>query len=69
MSRTIIATYRDGAKATLEGTVQGAHRWIRFSAEDLEAAQRVLSKRLSAPRFVCWWSQQSAENAIKGALP
>ena len=68
MSRTITATYRDGAEAMLEGTTQEAHRWMRFSAEDLETAQRVLSKRPSAPRYVCWWSQQSAENAIKGAL-
>ena len=52
----------------LEDTTQEAHRWLRFSAEDLHTAQWVLSKRSSAPRHVCWWSQQSAENAIKGAL-
>ncbi len=68
MSQTITATYRDGAEVTLEGMAQEAHRWMRFSVEDLEAAQRVLSKRSSAPRYVCWWSQQSVENAIKGAL-
>ena len=48
--------------------VQEARRWLQFSAEDLEVAQRLLKDRLSAPRHVCWLSQQAAENALKAAL-
>ena len=48
--------------------VQEALRWLRFSAEDLDVAQRLLADRSSAPRFVCWLSQQSAEKALKAAL-
>ena len=48
--------------------VQEALRWLRFSAEDLDVAQRLLEDRSSAPRFVCWLSQQSAEKALKAAL-
>ena len=48
--------------------VQEALRWLRFSAEDLDVAQRLLADRSSAPRFVCWLSQQAAEKALKAAL-
>ena len=48
--------------------VQEALRWLRFSAEDLDVAQRLLADRSSAPRFVCWHSQQAAEKALKAAL-
>ena len=48
--------------------VQEAQRWLRFAAEDLDAAQRLLADRASAPRHVCWHSQQAAERALKAAL-
>lgn len=48
--------------------VQEALRWLRFSVEDLDVAQRLLADRSSAPRFVCWLSQQAAEKALKAAL-
>lgn len=48
--------------------VQEARRWLQFSAEDLDVAQRLLTDRLSAPRHVCWLSQQAAEKALKAAL-
>ena len=48
--------------------VQEALRWLRFSAEDLDVAQRLLADRSSAPRFVCLHSQQAAEKALKAAL-
>ena len=51
-----------------ELVVQEAQRWLRFAAEDLEAARRLLAERSSAPRHVCWHSQQTAERALKAAL-
>ena len=48
--------------------VREAQRWLRFAAEDLDAAQRLLADRSSAPRHVCWHSQQAAERALKAAL-
>lgn len=48
--------------------VQEAKRWLQFSAEDLDVAQRLLADRSSAPRHVCWLSQQAAEKALKAAL-
>lgn len=45
-----------------------AGRWLRFSAEDLEVALRLLSGSPSAPRHVCWLAQQAAEKALKAAL-
>ncbi len=48
--------------------VQEARRWLQFSAEDLDVARRLLTDRLSAPRHVCWLSQQAAEKALKAAL-
>ena len=47
---------------------QEARRWLRFADEDLDAAQRLLADRSSAPRHVCWHSQQAAERALKAAL-
>ena len=47
---------------------QEAKRWLQFAAEDLEIAQRLLAQRPSAPRYVCWLSQQAAEKALKAAL-
>ena len=51
-----------------ELVVQEAQRWLRFAAEDLDAARRLLAERSSAPRHVCWHSQQAAERALKAAL-
>ena len=51
-----------------ELVVQEAQRWLQFSAEDLDVAQRLLADRASAPRHVCWLSQQAAEKALKAAL-
>lgn len=51
-----------------ELVVQEAQRWLQFSAEDLDVAQRLLADRSSAPRHVCWLSQQAAEKAPKAAL-
>ncbi len=51
-----------------ELVVQEAQRWLRFAAEDLDAARRLLADRSSAPRHVCWHSQQAAERALKAAL-
>ncbi|MXX27674.1 MAG: HEPN domain-containing protein [Caldilineaceae bacterium SB0668_bin_21] len=51
-----------------ELVVQEAQRWLRFAAEDLDAARRLLAARSSAPRHVCWHSQQAAERALKAAL-
>ncbi|MCY3857500.1 MAG: HEPN domain-containing protein [Gammaproteobacteria bacterium] len=51
-----------------EFIVQEAQRWLRFAAEDLDAARRLLADRSSAPRHVCWHSQQAAERALKAAL-
>ena len=48
--------------------VQEARRWLQFSAEDLDVAQWLLADRSSAPRHVCWLSQQAAEKALKAAL-
>ena len=48
--------------------LQEALRWLRFSAEDLDVAQRLLADSSSAPRFVCWHAQQAAEKALKAAL-
>ena len=51
-----------------ELVVQEAQRWLQFSAEDLDVAQRLLADRSPAPRHVCWLSQQAAEKALKAAL-
>ena len=51
-----------------ELVVNEACRWLRFSAEDLDVARRLLNGCPSVPRHVCWLSQQSAEKALKAAL-
>lgn len=51
-----------------EIVAQEARRWLRFSVEDLDVAQRLLADRQPFPRFVCWHSQQAAEKALKAAL-
>jgi HEPN domain-containing protein len=47
---------------------QEAGRWLRFSAEDLDVAHRLLADLQSVPRYICWHSQQAAEKALKAAL-
>ena len=44
-----------------------ARIWLRYAAEDLEAAQELLDASVS-PRHVCFLAQQSAEKAIKAVL-
>ena len=48
--------------------VHEALRWLQFSKEDLDVALRLLSGSSSAPRHVCWLSQQAAERASRAAL-
>lgn len=48
--------------------VREALRWLRFSKEDLNVAQRLLTGCPPTPRHVCWLSQQAAEKALKAAL-
>ena len=48
--------------------VREACRWLRFSAEDLDVANRLLTGCPAVPRHVCWLAQQSAEKALKAAL-
>lgn len=43
-------------------------RWLRFAAEDMLAAQALLTDRHLPPRLACWLSQQAAEKALKAAL-
>ena len=49
-------------------TVGDALRWLRYSTEDLDVAQVLLTRHPSASRHVCWLSQQAAEKALKAAL-
>lgn len=49
-------------------TVHEALRWLQFSKEDLDVASRLISSTPTAPRHVCWLSQQAAEKALKAAL-
>ena len=48
--------------------VREASRWLRFSAEDLDVARRLLIGRPPTARHVCWLAQQAAEKALKAAL-
>lgn len=45
-----------------------ARRWLRFAAEDLEAAQCLLATDGATPRHACFHAQQAAEKALKAAL-
>ena len=51
-----------------DASASEAHRWLRFSAEDLQVAHRLLASSPPAPRHVCWLSQQAGEKALKAAL-
>ena len=43
-----------------------ALRWLRYAQEDLEVAGQMA--RAARSRYVCWFSQQAAEKALKAAL-
>lgn len=45
-----------------------ALRWLRYCDDDLDVASRLLTGSPSAPRHVCWLSQQAAEKALKAVL-
>ncbi len=45
-----------------------ARRWLRYAAEDLIVAERLLTDAGPAPRQACYLSQQGAEKALKAAL-
>ena len=51
-----------------EAAASEALRWLRFSGDDLDVAQHLLTSLPSAPRHVCSLSQQAAEKALKAAL-
>ncbi len=48
--------------------MEEARRWLRFSEEDLSVAARLMLGAPTAPRHVCWLSQQAAEKSLKAAL-
>ncbi len=49
-------------------SVREAKRWLRFAAEDFDAAQSLLASNESTPRHICFLAQQAAEKALKAAL-
>jgi HEPN domain-containing protein len=48
--------------------LEEVRRWLRFSHEDLRAAEALLTAAGARPRHACWLAQQAAEKAIKAAL-
>ena len=44
-----------------------ARRWLRYALDDLEIAGQ-MAREAGRPRYVCWFSQQAAEKALKAAL-
>jgi uncharacterized protein len=44
------------------------HVWLRYAAEDLEAARRMVEGRGWAPRIACFHAQHAAEKALKAVL-
>ena len=40
-------------------------RWLRYAAEDIQAAQHSAETADFAPRHACWLAQQAAEKALK----
>jgi HEPN domain-containing protein len=43
-------------------------RWLRYAQEDLNTAQNLSAQDDFVPRQVCWFTQQSAEKALKAIL-
>jgi len=54
--------------ATPEELIEAAGRWLRFAAEDLEAAEALQSAPGVVARHVATLAQQSAEKAVKAGL-
>jgi HEPN domain-containing protein len=54
--------------ATPDELTAEAGRWLRFAAEDLEAAEALRSAPGVAARHVATLAQQSAEKAVKAGL-
>ena len=48
--------------------VDEARRWLRFAAEDIDVAQRLLATDGPTARHTCFLAQQAAEKALKAAL-
>ena len=48
--------------------VDEARRWLRFAAEDIDVAQRLLATDGPTVRHTCFLAQQAAEKALKAAL-
>lgn len=44
------------------------HVWLRYAAEDMDAAERMVGGRGWAPRIACFHAQQAAEKALKAVL-
>ncbi len=44
-----------------------ARRWLRYALDDLEIAGQ-MARDAARPRYVCWFSQQAAEKALKAVL-
>lgn len=51
-----------------EAAVREALRWLRYAEDDLGVASRLMTSAPTAPRHVCWLSQQAAEKSLKAAL-
>jgi HEPN domain-containing protein len=45
-----------------------ALRWLRYAAEDLRTAERLLGEAGVPPRQACYLAQQAAEKALKAVL-
>ena len=45
-----------------------AHRWLKYSGEDLDVASRLMAGTQTSPRHACRLYQQAAEKALKAAL-
>ena len=50
-----------------DSNIASARSWLRYAEEDLDAASE-LGAGASAPRNVCWLSQQASEKALKAAF-
>src|SRR5450759_1365390 len=62
------ARERPCMNATPDELTAEAGRWLRFAAEDLEAAEALRSAPGVAARHVATLAQQSAEKAVKAGL-
>ena len=54
---------------SVEARTQKTLSWLRYAQQDLVHARRLLDTPADAqPYHVCFWSQQTAEKALKAAL-